>query len=175
MRLFIAITFDDDVKNDLCDAIVRLQASSLRGNFSARDNLHLTLAFIGETRDAAGVRAAMDAVTAAPFSMEISGYGVFERRSGNIHWAGVRTCPPLTELHNALAANLTARGFALDTGAFRPHLTLGREVVTDASFQADAFRRSMPRHIVTVDRMTLMKSERLHGRLVYTPLYVRML
>ena len=48
MRLFIAINFNDDIKEELENNIEDLKDEAKRGNFSLIDNLHLTLAFIGE-------------------------------------------------------------------------------------------------------------------------------
>ena len=48
MRLFIAINFNDDTHNRLIALRDELRSRSERGNFSLPENLHLTLAFIGE-------------------------------------------------------------------------------------------------------------------------------
>jgi len=49
MRLFIAINFNDEIKDALCDASAELMAAAKRGRTPRRENLHLTLVFIGET------------------------------------------------------------------------------------------------------------------------------
>ena len=43
MRLFIAINFDDKIKDELCLLIDKLKNYSVSGNFTKRENLHLTL------------------------------------------------------------------------------------------------------------------------------------
>ena len=175
MRLFVAVTLSDEVKNNLCEAIVRLQTASLKGNFSSRSTLHSTLAFIGETDDPDGAVAAMESITADAFTMELGGYGIFKRRTGNIHWAGIRNCPPLLALRDELIAALKARGFSPDDAEFKPHLTLGREVETAASFNPATFSRSIPVQVQKVEDITLMKSEHINGKLTYTPLYIKKL
>lgn len=175
MRLFIAITFDDEIKNNLCELIVRLRTASLRGNFSSRANLHSTLAFIGDTDDIDGVKAAMDSVTAAPFTLELGGYGIFRRRTGNIHWAGIKVCDELTTLRDQLIAALKEHGFTPDEAEFKPHLTLGREVETAASFNPATFSRSVPRQTQLVDHITLMSSDHIDGKLTYEPIYEKKL
>jgi 2'-5' RNA ligase len=175
MRLFIAITFNDEVKNNLCEVIVRLKAQSFKGNFSSRSLLHATLAFIGETEETDKVIAAMDSVISAPFTIDLGGYGIFKKRTGNIHWAGIRISPELTDLHDKLITALKERGFAPDETEFNPHLTLGRDVETVASFNPAAFSRSVPKQQQFVTDITLMKSEHIGGKLTYTPVYIKKL
>jgi 2'-5' RNA ligase len=49
MFLFIAVNFDDATKNKLGGITRLLAAGATSGNFTATDNFHLTLVFIGET------------------------------------------------------------------------------------------------------------------------------
>ena len=48
MRLFIAIHFNDDIKNKLAREIEILKKQALSGTFSRKENLHLTVIFLGE-------------------------------------------------------------------------------------------------------------------------------
>ena len=48
MRLFVAINFNNETRSRLLDLRDELRGKSQRGNFTAPENLHLTLAFIGE-------------------------------------------------------------------------------------------------------------------------------
>lgn len=175
MRLFIALTFNDEILNQLCDVIVRLKKESFKGNFSSRSTLHTTLAFIGETEDTESVIAAMDSVTVKPFQINLGGYGIFKKRTGNIHWAGIKISPELTELRNQLYSALRERGFSLEDGEYNPHLTLAREVVSITSFNPAVFSRSVPKQEQLITGITLMKSEHIDGKLTYTPLYVKKL
>jgi len=47
MRLFIAINFNEKIKDRLCEMQGQLKAQTYAGNFSRRENLHLTLVFLG--------------------------------------------------------------------------------------------------------------------------------
>ncbi len=175
MRLFIALTFSDEIKNVLCEAIVRLKTASLKGNFSSRSTLHSTLAFIGETDKTEEIISAMDSVKTPSFTLELGGYGIFNRRTGNIHWAGIKICPELTALQTEVITALKEHGFKPDEAEFKPHLTLGREVETAASFNPAAFSKSIPRQSQLIEEITLMKSEHINGKLTYTPIYVKKL
>ena len=48
MRLFYAITFDENVRRKLAGIQDALRVQAVRGNFTLFENLHLTVAFIGE-------------------------------------------------------------------------------------------------------------------------------
>lgn len=66
MRLFTAITFDTSSKDRLSRHIAALKKSGAEGNFTRHDNLHLTLAFIGETERIAEAKASMPAQPVSP-------------------------------------------------------------------------------------------------------------
>ena len=51
MRLFTAILLDREIKNTLIRAQKELMTLGVTGNYTTEDNLHLTLAFIGEYDD----------------------------------------------------------------------------------------------------------------------------
>ena len=42
MRLFIAIELDDRIKDELCFIQKRLKMQGMKGNYTPRENLHLT-------------------------------------------------------------------------------------------------------------------------------------
>ena len=82
MRLFIAITLESAIKDRLCTMAKALAESSLSGSFTRRENMHLTLAFIGETTRLSAVKAAVDSVVAPPFSLIIGGLDGFAATMG---------------------------------------------------------------------------------------------
>lgn len=49
MRLFVALQLEDRVKDALIQFIDSVRPHTQEGRFSHRENLHLTLSFIGET------------------------------------------------------------------------------------------------------------------------------
>ena len=86
MRLFIAIRFTDEVKKALLGTMHDLKQKGIKGSYTAGDNLHLTLAFIGETREKDEVKRAMDRISFSPFKLAVRETGTF----GDILWAGVK-------------------------------------------------------------------------------------
>ena len=169
MRLFIAINFTDETRARLLTLRDELRAQSARGNFSLPENLHLTLAFLGECdiRQADAAKKAIAAVEFTPIDIIIDRVGRFRRDGGDIWWAGAREIPALMALQRDLTEQLLAAGFTLERRRYSPHITLGREVVTDvAPWKIESFGEM-------VSRMDLMKSERIQGKLMYTAIYSR--
>jgi 2'-5' RNA ligase len=166
MRLFIAVNFHNNTRSGLLALRDELRAKSRRGNFSLLENLHLTLAFLGECdqKQFAAAKTAMDAVKFEPFIVTIERIGNFR---GDLWWAGCKAIPQLLALQRALSDNLRQVRFALENRRFSPHITLGREVITEtAPWQIEPFGE-------TVSRIDLMKSERIGGKLTYTAIYTK--
>ena len=162
MRLFIALHFSQAVRNMLLDTILTLKAQTVSGNFTRPENLHLTLAFIGESSNVAAIRQVIDHAAGPPFEITVGGLGHF----GRLYWAGIENSVVLASLAENLQRALRAAGFPIETRNFRPHITLAREVTAN-----HPLRISVPGTAMTVDRVSLMKSERIGGRLTYTEVY----
>lgn len=164
MRLFIAIHFSKEVKNVLYSAINELKVQAVSGNFTSPDNLHLTLAFIGESDKVSAVRAAIDSCAVSSFDMAVSGAGHF----GNIYWVGIESNPKLKALAEDLQFKLRKSGFDIENREFKPHITIARQVEANKPVSI-----SVKRTVMTVSRISLMKSERIRGKLTYTEVYGR--
>ena len=184
MRLFIAICLTDEVKDSLCETIAGLRGVARRGRYTNRENLHLTLVFIGETDRVDDILDIMEEVANEYFAeavpIALTAPGVFRGRGGGLHWVGVENTPELKRLAKGLAAGLAAEGFPIEKRRFTPHITIGREVVIDPPGKDpdDAGRagqstdqppviRMQPATMIA-DHISLMRSDREDGRLVYT-------
>ncbi len=62
MRLFIAILFEDDTIKSMQEVQERLRDAGIEGRFMPRENLHMTLAFIGDYSDPDDVLDVMDEI-----------------------------------------------------------------------------------------------------------------
>jgi len=169
MRLFIAINFNDEVKDALCETAAELKAASRRGRVTRRENLHLTLVFIGETARVDDILDVMEEAAEAAFTepvkISLSEAGIFKGRGGDLHWVGVENTPELKRLAKELAEGLRAEGFEIEKRRFTPHITIGREMVLSPSADIRIHKASM-----TADNISLMRSEHVNGRIVYTEL-----
>ncbi len=177
MRLFIAIDFTDEIKISLYGLTQELKIHTSQGHFTHKENFHLTLAFIGETKDFDHVIQAIDNAVLkgkiSPFYLNVGGFGRFKGRAGDIFWVGVEQNTVLTELNNALVRELKKFEFKIEDKEFKPHLTLGREIVLKNGYAVKDFEKLIPVMSLPVDGIELMKSERIDGKLVYTEVYHR--
>ena len=171
MRLFIAITLDESSKDILCKKISEMKKKSSYGVFTHRDNLHLTLVFLGEVNriELPKIKVSMNKITALPFDLKISGLGRFKRSGGDIWWAGIADNDVLSEIFAGLITDLSAYRYNLESCEFKPHLTLGRQVVLNTAVTP------MASFDIRVSSIDLMKSERINGVLTYTKIFTKKL
>lgn len=176
MRLFYAITFNSDIKDKLCAAMDEIKPYCKSGRFTANENLHLTLVFLGETpfnKVSLACKAA-DSVNMEPFSVTLSGIGRFKHKSGDILWIGAKPQQNLVKVYDILCAALKADGFKTENRAYSPHVTLARQAVLNAGTQNSLLDTGTAIEL-QVNKISLMKSERINGKLKYTEIYGRFL
>ncbi|WP_426348240.1 RNA 2',3'-cyclic phosphodiesterase [Alloiococcus sp. CFN-8] len=175
MRLFIAINFNDNIKKKLQEIIEGLRGESKRGSFSRIENLHLTLAFLGEieAEKVAYLKSIMDEIDAEPFQLQLSHLGVFNRKgsSEGLYWCGIKHNKILYKVQEKLAAMLKENDFNLDDKPFKPHITLARRCILPKDFSLESFNRLIVDDSMVVNEISLMKSERINEVLTYTEIY----
>lgn len=165
MRLFVAINFTDEVKKELVKIRDEIKKNAVSGNFTDDNNLHLTLVFIGEVPSADMAVKAVDGIDMKRFDITIEGVGKFKRSGGDIYYAGVRKKNKLALLQEYVKNKLMEQGFEISQREFSPHVTLGRQVVCK---KTDFLQ---PMVSVAVDKISLMLSQRIEGKLVYTEIH----
>ena len=153
MRLFFAVKLSPAVREALLTAQADLRRQG-KGAFPPPENLHLTLAFLGETTNLSGARAALNALSCRPFSLAVGGP---LDHFGDLWWAGVRADSALEDLALSLQADLRVRGYAIEDRPFRPHITLVRR------WRGEAPQVTVPRAKMVVRRIFLLRSVQLAG------------
>jgi 2'-5' RNA ligase len=124
-RLFVAIDLPDTIKDQLGTLCGGLPGTK----WVKRDQLHLTLRFIGEMSDEKFrvIKDRLNSIKAAPFSMAMQGVGQFPpRRAARVLWVGVDAPPTLSELQQQVETTLTKLGCPPDERPFSAHITLAR-------------------------------------------------
>ena len=128
-RLFFALWPDAEIQGALGEH-ARQALDRRRARRMPTENLHITLAFLGEVDAAtrACAEAAADRVEAEPFRLSIDRLGYWPKKG--LLWAGPSTPPePLERLAADLGEALAADcDFERDSRPFRAHLTLARKV-----------------------------------------------
>jgi 2'-5' RNA ligase len=125
-RVFYALVPDRALQGAL-GALGRDLAERTAGRVLPDENIHLTLAFLGDVAVTGldALKALLAALPARAFALELDTLGGF--RHADVAWIAPSNAPQaLAELCAVLGAELRNRGFVLDARPFRPHLTLVR-------------------------------------------------
>ena len=124
MRLFVALALPDNV----AEGLVLLQGGVPGARWSRREQLHLTLRFIGEVdgRDAQAIDDALASIRNPRFTLELKGVGEFGGRNPRALWAGVRDGAPVEHLQRKIESAVQRVGIAPEERRFSPHITLAR-------------------------------------------------
>lgn len=170
MRLFVAITLDERSRAQLAYGLEALRRCSEHCRLTRPENLHLTLVFLGEVERSRvnDVIAALRQIRCRPFRMECERAGVFHRQDGDVCWIGVRQSEHLIKLHVAVGQALADVGFEMEARPYRPHLTLGRQVRLNGG-ALEAVESAIGKVFIGVEKIVLMESKRVAGRLIYEP------
>lgn len=132
IRTFVAVEMSPAVRDAAVAVIGDLSPSGADVKWVARDNMHLTLQFLGQV-PADTINDVCLAVTEAvagcePLELEIRGLGAFPnaRRPRTI-WLGVAAGrEELATVQKRAQKALKKLGFKPEDRAFSPHLTIGR-------------------------------------------------
>ena len=158
MRLFVAIELDDSMKKIITGTMHELKKCGVRGSYVASNNLHLTLAFIGEVENVPEVKTSLQTISYRPFKLSLSDFGNF----GDILWIGVKGNQGLSQAAKAVREALDQAGISYDRKNFSPHITLVRK----SSGNRKAVKA--PKGEMMVRKISLMKSGVRDGKTVYT-------
>ena len=77
VRLFVAVNLSSEMKDAFIALQNELYEQGVRGNYTSEENMHLTLAFIGEYPEAEPVLDALNKVPFTPFEISPEGLGCF--------------------------------------------------------------------------------------------------
>lgn len=159
-RLFYALWPDETTRAHL----KRLQESVI-GRKVNPENLHLTLAFLGNQAKSL-IPALAKLINTLPgqgFTLGIDRYGYFSKP--RIAWAGPSETPSsLMELHQTLMHELDKAQVPLKPeGKFKPHVTLAR----DANSLDEPFAPAVPWR---VGKIMLIQSIQVKGGVIYSPI-----
>ena len=133
MRLFFALRPSAATRAALERWALAMHAAC-GGRRTRTENLHQTLAFLGNVDDAdvGSVEAAVDPVAPTSFTLRLDQPGYWKKN--RIAWAGCSAVPcGLSDLSAELRAALQDAHIAFDTKPFAVHITLAREAHAPAA------------------------------------------
>lgn len=153
MRLFAALPIPDAIARQF----MLLQGGVPGARWQSREQLHLTLRFIGEVdgRDVRAIDDALAGIDAPAFPLQFHGVGQFGNKQPHTLWAAARPNEMLDHLARKVDAAIRRVGQPQDAHKFMPHVTLARlshppldkvrewlvehALSTSAEFTVDAF------------------------------------
>jgi RNA 2',3'-cyclic 3'-phosphodiesterase len=130
-RLFVGIELPEKVRAVVDKAKAQLEPKLKSAKWVRRENLHLTVKFLGYRPEETvpETKAALTEAVAAcrTFSVEITDFGAFPSlKRARILWLGVRPDPRLQRLYEGIDKALEGLGLEPEKRAFKPHITVAR-------------------------------------------------
>ena len=125
MRLFIAIDLPRSFKAEVSRIQKELKQLSCGGRFVPANNFHITLHFIGESRDLQGAVAAMHEAGRGirPFTLHLGKYDCFDKGGKKTSFLEVKgQLDELNALYESLQSALYDNGFSRERKRFTPHI-----------------------------------------------------
>ena len=124
-RLFVALQLPEPLRQ----AVGELQLGQRNARWLDEDDLHLTLAFLGEVDGSAqhGIEGALDTVAAPALRIALHGLGCFPPRGApRVLWTGASPRAGLTSLARSVRRALERAGSTPERRKFTPHVTIAR-------------------------------------------------
>lgn len=167
MRLFFGLPFDAEARAAFLQVQGRLAERAEGGKFTAAENFHLTLAFLGEVDESrlGELLAILRENPIPPIDLLFDRVGQFK---GGVWYLAPRTCATLFFGQVGLESALRRAGFFQEKRIYQPHLTLGRGVLFSNGEELPPFlEQPVPAH---TPGAALFHSHRIGGMLRYTQL-----
>lgn len=175
MRSFIGIDFNTDIKNEIYELQQRIRKYAVKGRWKYIDNFHLTLKFLNEI--SLSQQAQIDAImkkvciNKERFNLKLTEPGIFEGKdSVRVLWLGLEgDIQPLHSLQKEIDKALNSIGFSLEKRKFKPHITIGQDIVFEHEF--DHIKKSLENILIQpipVESLFLFKSEQIQNKRIYT-------
>lgn len=123
-RTFVAIPMPEDAAARLSGLVRGLPV----GRKVAEENLHLTLAFLGDVSDEGleELHDALSGIRSGPLELKFEGLGVFGEDKPRAVWAAVAGEPGLSALQKQVERAARKAGLSPEARRFVPHVTLAR-------------------------------------------------
>lgn len=177
MRSFIALEFNDNLKSRLNNIKFKLKDNSIRGSWVYKDNFHLTLKFLGDIdpQYVGEIDSTLQSISDKhdPIEMALSDIGFFRGKNEiRVVWVGMKgDLDSLILLNKTVQERMETLGFKKEKRKFTPHITLGRRVVFDTRLHnINELIKDDLNYKFKLDTISLMKSENIDNKRIYTPL-----
>ncbi|WP_027107843.1 RNA 2',3'-cyclic phosphodiesterase [Lacticigenium naphthae] len=178
MRVFIAVEIEERTKKQLKGIQNNIKKYVEKGNYTSRDNFHVTLRFIGEVdkEEISRLKQVIDrtASNGTSFTISLDTVGHFPRKKKEIIWVGVKgQLDCLKDLKISIEDKLDKVGFDKEGLEYIPHITMVRQAVLNIPVESLIDKIKVPDAEIVVNSISLMESVRLDNELVYRLIYIK--
>jgi len=131
MRLFIGVRVPDEIRNRMAEVGRKLESKVREARVVSSENLHVTLKFLGETKEEdvpriAGILSA-SLKNNAPFKATVKAAGVFpDEKNIRVFWIGMDSQGELKRINTLIETELDKAGICKKEDRFREHITIAR-------------------------------------------------
>lgn len=178
MRAFIGLDFSNQLKEELHEIQKNIITNSKKGNWVPLSNFHITLKFLGDINenqiDEIDNIIKPIAYNTSPVFITLDKLGYFNLRNNQygVIWIGIEgETMKINSIYDIIEEEMKTIGFPMEKRKFTPHITLGRRVKLNPSFNelSECINHKLGIEFI-LDNLTLMKSEEIMKKRVYTPI-----
>lgn len=177
-RLFIGIELNQIHKENLSETGKRLKMYTADGSITPKDNHHITLKFLGETKDnrIPVIEETMKEIAGRfhLFLAYMGDIGAFSKGNRSTLWMGIKDKDALVEMQNRLDEALEKLFYKKDETPYVPHITMIRNAELLEGYEDVELLSSklkLPRLPILIDKMVLFESTRVEDELKYINIY----
>ena len=180
IRLFIALELSMTQRKEVGEFQEKVKRHLSNVRWVKRENIHLTLKFLGETEDARveQVKAAVNAACSdvEPFLIRYGESGVFPTvKKARIFWVGVKEGQDsLGNFVEIIEEEMAGLGYRKEKRPFHPHLTIGRARNAPPENSINKYLTegiSFESSSMTINKVVLFESRLNRSGAIYRPLY----
>jgi 2'-5' RNA ligase len=172
MRTFIALLFDDEPKEIIYDILGEVRTISESGRFILKNNLHLTILYVGETsaEELLAMKEKLSEIKLEKFDYQTNRIKYFRKSNSRIIvYLGVDKIEPLENLYTTVRIKLREIDLNFNSEKYTPHITLGRQVKVKSSESLhNIYSNSLN---LRASRISVMESKKVNNKIVYEELY----
>ncbi|MGQ9706899.1 MAG: RNA 2',3'-cyclic phosphodiesterase [bacterium] len=181
LRSFIALPLSKPLRENLITLIEELSRVSTKIKWVEKENLHITIRFLGDIDDelVKKISDILDDIAGGvvPFPFKVEGVGAFPHpKRARVIWAGVsQGFDEMVKIEKEISKRLEEIGIPKEEKAFHPHITIGRVKFPKGNLELAKYINESKGRVYggeAVSEIILMKSTLTPKGSIYEPLHI---
>ena len=167
MRVFFACLFKEIDSSLIYDELLNVKAFFPMGNYTLKENLHITIEFIGDVDDTtlAELKTILHSFSYRKFYIEPLKLDYFKKGSKQILFLGIKYNEQLIECNKLLRSYLRNCNISFHDKPFISHITLARNVKDVQNLDGVHIQNQSSKFLIS--KLSLMESVRVDDILIY--------